>query len=443
MTGNIPTETGLMSSLGFLWLSKNQLSGKIPKDIAQMASIQELSIDNNKLTGTLPDIFSNLTELYLVYANNNELTGEIPSSIWNMEAIMYLRLDDNNLNGIVPDDLCNKMSELDLDDSIYFTDNPHVECDCCVKSCRLWDPIWNPKSGDVKCPEENQVNLLDDYDIIPNSVIEFFTNETIYPEYGFCRSPTGCYVIEGEDRKDRHKVKKWFFGYSGAKNSVVMNDLSNPVCDPVELCGEIIYSNDPRRNVVDYFTQIGLIDLDLLYDTESIEHDIFCWMIGDGGIDSPMYHLDACDGTLLQFYTISLLFKTTNYENPIDLFSSSKDICNLNVIECDENQRFIEELNLHDKNLTGTLISEIWLLQSLKKIDLGRNKLKGTIPASESMNNLLHLKSIDLGHNLFEGTVPKKLLSHPSLRELNISNNKFVGSLPSKLSYPLTLGKHL
>ena len=443
MTGTIPTEIGLIKTLKRFSVSQNQLVGKIPSGFAESVKMEELNVDNNQLTGTLPDIFSNLNKLKQLYVNNNELNGAIPSSIWNVSSLKSLRLIDNQLSGTVPDTYCKSMLELHVDNSLYFMNAPKVTCSCCERSCRLWDPIWNPSAGAEICPEENILNLRNDFEISPTNVTDIHSNETTDPNDGICSAPTGCYLVQGLDLTDRLKPKEWFFGYSRKENSIVMSDPSDPVCDAIEICGMKIHSNDPRRSFVDYVGQIGLNAKNLIHDTESDQHHVFCQMIDGGKSDSPINHLNECDGTLLQFYVINLLFRSTKYQDFNDSFVSTDDLCSLNQIECDDDQKFIEEINLHDQKLEGTLIREIGLLQSLKKLDLSENQLKGTINGAILKNNLPNLEIINLANNSFEGTISELLMSHPTLRELKLSNNNFVGTLPPNFSCPSNLSKYL
>ena len=165
LTGSLPTQIGLMSSVEQVSLYNNKLVGQIPTEIRNWKNIQGLFIDSNKLSGTLPDVFHNLTQLKWLYANDNLFTGEIPSSIWNVDSLDWLRLQNNNMTGSVPDYFCANITILELDDSSWFIDSPKVDCSCCDKSCHFWDPVFNPTGTNTKCPDENILDLYNDYGI--------------------------------------------------------------------------------------------------------------------------------------------------------------------------------------------------------------------------------------------------------------------------------------
>ena len=464
LSGTIPTEVGLLLSLRSLSLSFNQLKGTIPTEFTQCKLINELRISDNDLRGTLPDLFQNTTELRLLYLSNNRLSGEIPSSLWYIDSLFWLELQNNNLEGIVPEYYCDtidyRRGRFDVDSSSWFIDQPNVNCSCCereIRSCSMWDPIFNPRGHydavNTVCPEDNAMKM--NSGVILRYVLDIHTNETINileindhandwiaPFHGICSSPTGCYKVNGRDINDGYIEKEWYLGYSKADKALIPSDTANLICDAVDICGKLIDSNHPRRIILNYFMQTLISNSSILYDTASYEHKALCWMMGDDDDNGTIDNLEACDGTLLQFCVIGLFFSSTNYLNSMNPFSSLDRLCDFDEIECDGSNKFIEELNLNNKNLIGTLITEIGFLRSLKKINLSGNELRGTIDESILLN-LPNLEVFDVNTNSFESEIPKNLLSHPSLKVLNISSNLFVGTLPSSLSYSSTFGKLL
>ena len=130
-----------------------------------------------------------------------------------------------------------------------------------------------------------------------------------------------------------------------------------------------------------------------------------------------------------------------NYLDFLSPFSSAGHLCDLKGIDCDENNKFIEAINFHNKSLTGNLNTEIGLIESVKKICLSNNELKGKIDEAIFFEKLPNLETFDINSNSFEGEIPKTSLSHPSLKEFNLTSNLFVGTLPSSLLYPSILGQ--
>ena len=80
MSGAIPPELGLLTSLQGLYLSGNDLSGAIPPELGELIHLRELDLAGNQLSGAIPPELRELTQLELLDLSFNQgLTGEIPS----------------------------------------------------------------------------------------------------------------------------------------------------------------------------------------------------------------------------------------------------------------------------------------------------------------------------------------------------------------------------
>jgi hypothetical protein len=111
LTGPLPGEIGLLSSVEFLDLSKNELYGTIPSDLFELINILVLNIDNNKLNGTIPRQIGQLTKLSLLDIwNNRDLTGTLPTELGlltDIKAMTLERVDTSGprLSGPIPTEI--------------------------------------------------------------------------------------------------------------------------------------------------------------------------------------------------------------------------------------------------------------------------------------------------------------------------------------------------
>ncbi|KAI3833424.1 hypothetical protein MKX03_019919 [Papaver bracteatum] len=122
LTGPIPTYICNLSNLKVLYLHQNQLSGAIPRDIGRLRSLVQFIMHTNNLIGTVPTSLCNLSDgilptLQYLYLFRNQLTGPIPKQLGECSNLLELDLSRNRLNGSIPDGIGNLISlqiELDL-----------------------------------------------------------------------------------------------------------------------------------------------------------------------------------------------------------------------------------------------------------------------------------------------------------------------------------------
>lgn len=78
LSGQLPSEFGLLTALTQLQLQDNRLSGTIPSALGLLTALTGLSLNNNELTGRIPTEFEQLSALEEFYVSNNNLTGDMP-----------------------------------------------------------------------------------------------------------------------------------------------------------------------------------------------------------------------------------------------------------------------------------------------------------------------------------------------------------------------------
>lgn len=110
--------------------------------------------------------------------------------------------------------------------------------------------------------------------------------------------------------------------------------------------------------------------------------------------------------------------------------SSKYSVCYWDGVICDPlhnpEHKIIQGLVLPQRNLVGTLPSELGLIKTLIEIDMPNNGLKGSIPAEVAALPLLEL--VKLSNNDLTGTIPQ--FSSPHLEGLDLSDNSLTGQIP-------------
>ena len=120
LTGSIPHEIGLISSLTHIELNDNALTGSFPTllgALSNMIYMEELAIKD----------FANLEYLDI---SQNSFSGIIPSFVGAFSSLQYLSLSGNSFIGYLPSSLC----QLHNLTSLYFDNNNFVCYFDCLSS---------------------------------------------------------------------------------------------------------------------------------------------------------------------------------------------------------------------------------------------------------------------------------------------------------------------
>ncbi|PQQ09290.1 putative LRR receptor-like serine/threonine-protein kinase [Prunus yedoensis var. nudiflora] len=87
--------------------------------------------------------------------------------------------------------------------------------------------------------------------------------------------------------------------------------------------------------------------------------------------------------------------------------------------------------------LSGTILKEIGNMTSLKLLLLSGNKLSGSLP--DELGYLSKLNRLQVDQNYMSGPIPKSFVNLVNVKHLHMNNNSFSGQIPSELSKVPTL----
>jgi M6 family metalloprotease-like protein len=91
----------------------------------------------------------------------------------------------------------------------------------------------------------------------------------------------------------------------------------------------------------------------------------------------------------------------------------------------------VQNLDLTNNQLAGSLPASIGNLKSLQTLNLGNNQLSGSIPSE--VGELVNLERLLLNNNQFSGSIPGELGGLAQLGQLMLSGNQLSGSIPAEL----------
>ena len=107
LTGEVPSEIGLLTHVLELKFSLNSLTGTLPSEIGNLSKLRYLSLWKNSLSGTIPTEVGRFTQPYFRSFNlaYNYFSGSVPSQMGQMSNVLDMLLEDNDISGTVPTEL--------------------------------------------------------------------------------------------------------------------------------------------------------------------------------------------------------------------------------------------------------------------------------------------------------------------------------------------------
>ena len=92
LTGQVPTEIGLLSKLDSLSLTENKFRS-LPSEIGLLTSLRTLWLDGNQLTSPVApeiwDLKSNGVLADMSLAGNSQLSGTVPKDVCELDTLVF------------------------------------------------------------------------------------------------------------------------------------------------------------------------------------------------------------------------------------------------------------------------------------------------------------------------------------------------------------------
>ncbi|CAL1358897.1 unnamed protein product [Linum trigynum] len=390
-SGAIPAEYGSFKSLEFIHLAGNSLNGEIPPELGKLKTVTHIEIGYNSYQGSIPWEFGNMSELqYLDIAGAN-LTGYIPGQLSNLTKLESLFLFRNQLSGPIPWEFSRILPLASLDLSDNQLSGPIPESFSELKNLKLLSLMYNDMNGSVpegisKLPSLETFLIWNNFfsgplpeDLGKNSNLQWVdvsTNNFVggIPE-GICAGNSLFKLILFSNK------------FTGSLEPSMSNcsSLVRLRLEDNAFSGEI-----PLK--FSQLPEITYVDLSLNNFTGGIPRDI-------------------SQAPNLQYFNITDN-PALGGKLPLGIWSSP----------------VLQNLSASNCNVSGAL-PPVESCTSISFVELGVNKLQGSIP--ESVSNCGALVQMDLAHNNLSGKIPEKLGDSSTLVLLNVSFNDISGSIPS------------
>lgn len=485
LVGIIPPEIEDLSALTRLNLHTNNLSGSIPATLGNLSELRQLWLFNNQLSGELPPEIGDLSNLTQFGAGANQLTGTIPASYGNLSNLGLFTIPQNNLSGCFADNLlniCDAASNSNINsgnnfDALWsdFCANGAGNCSTPLATCRYldslvlvklyqstnganWTNTWNLSTpmqtwngitlnadGCVTHINLNSNNLAG---TIPTEIGELAALTTLNMH---TNNLSGGIPATIGDLNELSQI--WLFRnqLSGelppeignlsnlALFGAGVNQFTGTIPASYGNLSNLAFFTIPQNNLSGCFDDNLLnicdaadnLNINIGNNFDALWND-FC-ANGTGSCTPPPPSANCGMDSLI----LVDLYQATNGPNWAVTWNLNQPIHTwhgvmLNTDGC------LEELNLPNNNLVGTLPTTVGGLSALVRLNLHTNQLSGSIPAS--IGNITTLEQLWLFSNQMTGTLPTSIGNLSNLSHFGIGNNQFTGSIPASYGNLSSLG---
>ncbi|CAM0946687.1 unnamed protein product [Alopecurus aequalis] len=433
LEGPISQSLGILTRLQHLDLSHNLLSGGLPLELVLSSSITILDVSFNQLNGTLEKLpSSTTTRLQVLNISTNLFIGEFPSSIWKvMENLVTLNASNNSFTGPIPTDFCHSspsFAVLDISFNKFSGSIPPGLGDC-------------PMLRVLMAGHNNLSGTLRD-DIFDATLLEHlsFPNNDLYGSLDSTRMTSlrnlvtldlGGNDISGKIPDSIGQLKKLEelhlnnnnmsgelpSALSDCKNLIIIDLNSNNFSGELT---KVNFSNLPSLKTLDlYFNQFNGTVPESLYSCSNLTALRVSTNKLDGQLSPRISDLKYL--TFLSLATNSF----TNITNALHILKSSRNLTTL-VIGDNFNGELMPEdeiidgfenlqiLGIEYCQLSGKIPLWISRLTNLEMLLLRGNQLTGPMPGW--INSLYNLFYMDLSDDRLTGDIPLTLMEMPMLK---------------------------
>ncbi len=390
LSGPVPVELGILSSLESLDLSINQLTGAIPPELGGLAHLRALGLAGNQLTGVIPEELGILADLESLWLEDNErLLGSLPRWLLALHNLAHFGYSGTGL--CVPDDagIVAWLGGLET--------HRGSGVDCVANDRAALVALYNATDGPRWVDSEN-----------------WLSDAPLGEWYGVETDATGR--VAGLDLQGRwdEEAREW-----------IPHGLTGPI--PPELGGlsDLAYLN-LRNNELAGAIPSELGSLSNLRVLNLISNELAGAIPPELGSLSNLRDLHLSSNQL----TGAIPPELGNLADLRYLNLSSNQLAGAIPPELG-NLSNLRYLYLRTNQLTGAIPPELGSLSNLRYLYLRTNQLTGAIPPE--LGSLSNLRYLHLSSNKLTGGIPPELGSLSNLESLSLGWNELTGPMPRSL----------
>lgn len=111
LTGILPSEIGMSSTLQILQLGGNRFEGALPEELWQLTELLELDLYKCKFAGNLSPGIGKMSKLQNLFLDGNTFTGSLPAEFYNLN-VSYAIFFSNLFSGTISPNIANMFESI-------------------------------------------------------------------------------------------------------------------------------------------------------------------------------------------------------------------------------------------------------------------------------------------------------------------------------------------
>lgn len=455
LSGGIPVSVCDLGNLTTLILAGNLITGVIPASLGSLVALQQLDLSMNSIQGEIPASLTSLSELQYCLLYDNALSGNIPFGLGPMMSggLRILSLANNSLSGDIPTDLCpSGESFMSLADNCLNAPSPALR-ECCsgdasssgVGNCELGG---QNRQSCTELDPADRAALMDLYQSCGGPA---------WPKRdGWGTSANGCtwygVTCDADSRVEKLGLSNNtvrcgtlptgpIVALTGLTHLDLSGNLINgTVSIPVAIMSNLNYLSVANNQLSGAVLEItcGRPPCDWHFEGNCLAPLSWCVLPnchsgGSTGCTPVENELQALRSIFNEMGGVSWKFPPPAPGQPPVLWLSDFAACSWSGVTCcrtSSGEARVMDLYLQGIDMSGTISSSIAALSNLTVLQIGGNRLVGTLPPALCS---LSLTALNFSSNELSGTLPKCLANLSYLGSLSANENLFVGPFDNAL----------
>lgn len=422
LSGTLPAALGTSANLQFLYLSDNDFEGSIPTTFGQLKKLERLDLASNKLTGNLPQEIGGMTALTLLNLHANPLSGTIPSAIGQLQNLEFLALSYSNMGGPLPPEFytLKKLRDLHIEHNGYNTSETarftgNLADFAAMTELRVLHLATNDFPGPIPVALTTLPNLetlqLDD-NLIGGTIPPEIANLKTLKEFTIADAALSGAMPESISTMPQLAV---FFFERNRLTSLPQSIGQLP--ELVAIRGDANLFSGPLPESLGSAAKLRYVQ----FRDNQFSGNIPAGLFALTALEYIDFAGNRLTGSLPSFARLTAL-------RGVDLSSNQ---LSGNLPDDIGASTLLEDMQLRDNLFSGPVPVSLQTSTSLRRLNLNSNDLDSALPDFSAWTNL---DSLDLGRNRLSGTIPPSVGKAANLTYLDIGNNKLSGQIPAEIA---------